>query len=268
MMARCVPLPQAFLDTPLAHRTLHDALHDFGQGRAENSVSGALAAMDAGYGLEIDVQLSRDNVAMVFHDYDLLKLTGRAGLVRDFTAAELMEIGLIGGKDKIARLDNFLAIICGRGGDLPAILPPILIELKPQNKTLGAETPALAQAVAEVIADCPAPLAIMSFNPHSIKHIARVLPDTPRGLVSDAFNPKNWAGVSETRCKELAQMIDYTPLGASFISHNVNDLESPQIDKIRDLGGAVLCWTVRSPAQEKTARMRADNITFEGFLPS
>ncbi len=64
-----------------------------------------------------------------------------------------MEIGLIGGEDKIARLDNFLAIICGRGGDLP----PILIELKPQNKTLGAETPDLAQAVAEAVADCPAP---------------------------------------------------------------------------------------------------------------
>ena len=137
----------------MAHRTLHDALHDFGQGRAENSVSGAMAAMDAGYGLEIDVQLSRDNIAMVFHDYDLLKLTGQTGLVRDFTAADLMEIGLIGGEDKIARLDNFLAIICGRGGDLP----PILIELKPQNKTLGAETPALAQAVAEAVADCPAP---------------------------------------------------------------------------------------------------------------
>ncbi len=264
MMARCIPLPQVFLDVPLAHRTLHDALHDAPQGRAENSVSGALAAMDAGYGLEIDVQLSRDNIAMVFHDYDLLKLTGQTGLVRDFTAAELAEIGLIGGEDKIARLDNFLAIICGHGGDLP----PILIELKPQNKTLGAETPELAQAVAEAVADCPAPLAIMSFNPHSIKHIARFLPDTPRGLVSDAFNAKNWAGVSENRCKELAQMIDYTPLGASFISHNVNDLESPQIDKIRTLGGAVLCWTVRSPTQEKTARMRADNITFEGFLPS
>ena len=68
--------------------------------------------------------------------------------------------------------------------------------------------------------------------------------------------------------KELAQMADYTPLGASFISHNVNDLNNPQIDKIRTLDGAVLCWTVRSPAQEKTARMRADNITFEGFLPS
>ncbi len=262
MMARCIPLPQAFLERPLAHRTLHDALHDFGQGRAENSVSGAMAAMDAGYGLEIDVQLSRDNVAMVFHDYDLLKLTARAGLVCDFTAAELAEIGLIGGADKISRLDDFLAIICGRG------LPPILIELKPQNKTLGAETPELARAVAEAVTDCPAPLAIMSFNPHSIKHIARFLPDTPRGLVSDAFVPKNWAGVSENRCKELAQMSDYTPLGASFISHNVNDLESPQIDKIRALNGAVLCWTVRSPAQEKTARMRADNITFEGFLPS
>ncbi len=264
MMARCIPLPQVFLDVPLAHRTLHDTLHDVGQGRAENSVSGALAAINAGYGLEIDVQLSRDNIAMVFHDYDLLKLTGQAGLVRDFTAAELMEIGLIGGEDKIARLDNFLAIICGHGGDLP----PILIELKPQNKTLGAETPVLAQAVAEAVADCPAPLAIMSFNPHSIKHIARFLPDTPRGLVSDAFAPKNWAGVSEIRCKELAQMADYTPLGASFISHNVTDLNNPQIDKIRALGGAVLCWTVRSRTQEKTARMRADNITFEGFLPS
>ena len=69
----------AFKKAPLAHRTLHDVR----DGRPENSVSGAKAAMAAGYGLEIDLQLSSDSVPMVFHDDLLQRLTRHYGKVRD-----------------------------------------------------------------------------------------------------------------------------------------------------------------------------------------
>ncbi|MEQ3631032.1 MAG: glycerophosphodiester phosphodiesterase family protein, partial [Sulfitobacter sp.] len=71
-------LPAAFLDIPLAHR----ALHDLSAGRPENSRAAVRAAVDAGVGIEIDVQLSADNKAMVFHDYALERLTPERGAVR------------------------------------------------------------------------------------------------------------------------------------------------------------------------------------------
>ena len=80
-------LPDGFLDRPFAHRALH------GAGRPENSLSAVRAAVEAGYGIEIDVQLSRDGAAMVFHDYALDRLTGERGPVRMRSAAELNSIG-------------------------------------------------------------------------------------------------------------------------------------------------------------------------------
>ena len=61
------PLPPAFLTAPLAHR----AYHDVAAGRPENSRAAIRAAIAAGYGIEIDLQLSKDGVAMVFQSYAL-----------------------------------------------------------------------------------------------------------------------------------------------------------------------------------------------------
>ena len=75
MSQRPIPLPESFLSRPIAHR----ALHDVAAGRPENSRAAIEAAISAGYGIEIDLQLSKDAQAMVFHDYDLRRLTGDTG---------------------------------------------------------------------------------------------------------------------------------------------------------------------------------------------
>ncbi|MEJ2036589.1 MAG: glycerophosphodiester phosphodiesterase family protein, partial [Maritimibacter sp.] len=90
-------LPEAFLRLPIAHR----AYHDVTDGRPENSRAAIRAAIARGYGIEIDVQLSADGQAMVFHDYVLDRLTGERGPVRQKTAAELGAIPLIGGDEGI-----------------------------------------------------------------------------------------------------------------------------------------------------------------------
>jgi len=64
-------LPRDFIERPLSHRGLHDVT----AGRAENSTKAFAAAIDADYGIELDVQLSSDGHAMAFHDYDLGRLT-------------------------------------------------------------------------------------------------------------------------------------------------------------------------------------------------
>ena len=83
-------LPRAFLDRPIAHR----ALHDKAAGRPENSRAAVRAAVQQGYGIEIDLQLSRDGQAMVFHDYDLKRLTGDAHAARIASGAAALIDGL------------------------------------------------------------------------------------------------------------------------------------------------------------------------------
>ena len=104
------PLPAAFLRVPLAHR----AYHDRSQRRPENSPGAVKAAIAAGYGIEIDLQLSSDGVAMVFHDDALDRLTDATGLVRDHTAAALSQIKLRDSDDSIPTLPEILTLIAAR----------------------------------------------------------------------------------------------------------------------------------------------------------
>lgn len=79
-----------FKKIPLAHRALHDA----SEGRPENSMAAIRAAIAGGYGIEIDLQLSRDGDAMVFHDYDLARLTGEPGAIQQRSTEELSSLRL------------------------------------------------------------------------------------------------------------------------------------------------------------------------------
>ena len=83
-----IPLPDAFLTIPIAHR----ALHDVRDGRPENSRAAVQAAIDAGYGIEIDVQMTADRQGAVFHDYALDRLTDEMGPVAKRTLADLATV--------------------------------------------------------------------------------------------------------------------------------------------------------------------------------
>lgn len=244
-------LPAAFLDRPIAHRALHDARV------AENSVGAIEAAIEAGYGIEIDIQPSRDGVPMVFHDYDLKRLTGKGGAVAQRTSEELGQIPLLGGGGAIPTLKDVLARIAGR--------VPVLIEIKDQDGQLGPRVGALEQAVCEVLADYKGPAALMSFNPHSVAACALHAPHIPRGLTTCAFPAENWPMVPAQTREALAQIPDFDRVGACFTSHQTTDLIGPAVTALKALNVPILCWTVRSAAEEIEARKIADNITFEGY---
>ena len=93
-----IPLPPAFLRIPIAHR----GYHDHAIGRPENSLSAFRAAIEAGYGIELDVQLTGDGQAIVFHDDQLDRMTDATGSILAHSAAELATIRLLGTQSKEA----------------------------------------------------------------------------------------------------------------------------------------------------------------------
>ncbi len=248
-------LPSVFVEYPIAHRALHDKVH----ARPENSAAAVQAAVDANYGIEIDVQLSADNASVVFHDYDLNRLTDLAGAVTHWTAKDLATIQLKGGDgDGIPTLAKVLKIIAGR--------VPLLIEIKGQDKQLGPEVGALEKAVADAINDYTGPVAVMSFNPHSVAAMQTLAPGVPRGLVTEYFRQEQW-NIAEDRLSALRNIEDYERVGACFISHSRRDLQCSRVAELKNMGARILCWTVRSHEEERNARAVAENITFEGYLP-
>lgn len=248
-----IRLSSEFLRVPLAHRSLHDVFDS----RPENSRAGIRAAIAAGYGIEIDLQLSSDHQAMVFHDYELARLTGASGALRLRTADELSKLTLSGGDEGIPTLQDVLQLVDGK--------IPLLIEIKDQDGAMGTDVGPLERATADAIAGYSGPVAVMSFNPNSVAEMARLAPNIARGLVTCAYDPEVEV-LSDEMCDHLREIPDYDRVGASFISHDFVDLDRPRVAALLNAGANVLCWTVGSPEQEKQARKVAENITFEGYL--
>jgi glycerophosphoryl diester phosphodiesterase len=246
-----------FLCTPpIAHRGLHDAA----AGRIENSLSSARAAVAAGYAIECDVQLSADGEAVVFHDEELSRLTGKSGALREHSAAALREIPLSGSKEKIPLLSELLAAIGGR--------VPLVVELKSE---FDGDV-ALARRVAELAATYSGAIVIESFDPEPLIYLrenggAFGLAHVPLGLVAMArYEARDWPGLSPEKRRALEALNDFPRLKPEFLSWNLADLPhaTPMLFRA-GLGLPVTVWTVRSAEQAREARRWADQIVFEGF---
>ena len=247
-------LPAGFLSRPFAHRGLH------GAGCPENSLPAFGAAITAGYGIELDVQESADGEAVVFHDATLDRMTGATGPVRARRLADLTQLDLRGGQTRLPSLPDALALIAGR--------VPLLVEVKDQHGALGPVSARLEAAVARALRDYPGPVAVMSFNPHSMAAMARLAPGIPRGLTTCAFTASDWPGVPGRRRARLRRITDFGAVGASFVSHDWTDLGNPALAGLRARKIPVLCWTIRTAEQAAQALTAAQAITFEGFTPA
>ncbi len=249
-------LPAGFTARPFAHRALHDRT----AGRVENAPASVAAAVAAGYGIEIDLQVSADGAAMVFHDATLDRLTAEAGPLRARSTAELGGIALTGSTETIPTLAQVLALVAGR--------VPLLIELKDQSGRMAGSDGALEAATARALAGYRGPVALMSFNPDMVTRLATLAPKIPRGLVTCGWTARDAPALPEAERARLRAIPDLARSGASFISHHWRDLARPRVAELKAAGLAVLCWTVRSPAEEAEARRVAGQITFEGYLPA
>lgn len=249
-----IKLPQSFLARPIAHRALH------GDAGPENSMGAIKAAVANGYGIEIDVQPSADNTPMVFHDETLDRMTARKGPISALGDAALRDVTLVGQGGSIPTLREVLSVVDGR--------VPLLIEIKDQDGGLGENIGVLSERVARDLSGYTGDVAVMSFNPHTMFAFAKAAPQVPRGLVTAAFHAEHWPDVPAATRARLAGLPDVDPLGAAFISHERTELGMAPVRALKAAGLPILCWTVRTAAQETEARKIADQITFEGYTPA
>lgn len=223
---------------PFAHRGLH------GGGLVENSGGAIAAAVAKGYGIELDVQLSADGEAMVFHDYDLDRLTVEQGPLAGRTAAELQAIRLHVGGEVMPRLSEALEMIAGR--------VPLLIEVKSRDRGVSP----LCAAVARALEGYEGPVGVMSFNPQVGAWFARRAPNVLRGLVVTEQGKRGLRGRIERR-------LFLWRARADFLACDVRDLPSRFAAARRRGGLPVYTWTVRTDADRARASAYADQIIFE-----
>ena len=257
MIFEPIAISNKLFSEPIAHRGYHDCGGSFGVGRTENSMSAFEAAIQKGFGIELDVQLTADNIPVVFHDSHLQRLTGKNKYIRELKFSDLQNIKLFNG-ETIPTFSAFLNLISGS--------VPILIELKDQDGGLGENVGSLETQVAKALEPYQGPAAIMSYNPNSMISVARKLPEIPRGLVTEPFSPKFWPRVRKERLDDLRAHKYLKKVQASFISHYHRDLNSKHVERVSRFV-SVLSWTIRNTVDMKLALKKSKNITFEGFNP-
>lgn len=223
-------------------------------GAPENSLAAFQAAAAAGYGIELDVQLSADGEAVVFHDETLERLTGVVGRLQDRTASDLCELTLAGTSERIPTLLETLAVVGRRA--------LVLIELKTPAGAVGP----LEQRVHEIIIDHAGPVAVIGFNPYSHAWFADRFPEVLRGLDSHSYADAK-PGMSEMQRKAYAALEHVEIARPHFLALGLDMLPSEAAARRRAAGTPVVAWTVRDPDQWDAVRADCDNLIFEGFRP-
>lgn len=221
---------------PFAHRGLHSA------GIPENSRAAFEAAIAAGYGIELDVQPCAGNGVMVFHDARLERLSEGSGALRRLPSRRAAAIRLKGCDETIPTFDDALALIAGR--------VPLLVEIKaPQFGWRG-----FCRALEAGLRGYKGAVAVMSYHSATIGWFARHVPHVPRGLVMSEEGRRKIA---------LPRGLALRAADPDFLAYDVRSLPSAFAARARELGLALLVWTIRNEADREKALRDGDQIIHE-----
>jgi glycerophosphoryl diester phosphodiesterase len=242
-----VSAPAWLVAVPIAHRGLHD------ETRPENSLAAIDAAIQQGFPIEIDVQTSADGRAVVFHDWNLRRLTGLDARVKFTKAADIARLRLAGGSEPVPFLEDVLDLVNGR--------QPLIVEIKNRKRPC-----ALEPEVSRILRNYRGLVAVHSFNPFSLGWFRRNHPGLCRGQISCSFDTDDMAGWKKFILAHYGMNWMSRP---HFISHHWKQLPAIVPILLRSfLKLPLLTWTVRSEKEQASALQDADNVFFEGYLPS
>jgi glycerophosphoryl diester phosphodiesterase len=233
---------------PIAHRGLWTA-----EGPPENSLGAFRAACTSGYGIELDVQLTSDGEAVVFHDSRLARMTGVEGRVADHTVADLGELHLAGTDETIPTLAEALTLVGHRA--------MVHIEIKIPYGEVGP----LERRVHEILIDHSGPTSVIGFNPYSHAWFAEHHPTVLRGLNSYSYVGGDARHLAPELRKQYADLRHVAIAKPHFLALGLDMLPSAKADTFRKRGMPIVAWTVGEPREWDAVRDHCDNLIFEGF---
>lgn len=220
----------------IAHRGLHD------ENKTENSLAAFKAAVENGFAIELDVHLTKDNQLMVMHDPDLVRTTGKEGIIEELTVQEVKDNYQLLNGEKVPTFKEVLELVNEQ--------VPIVVELKVENKNYKP----LAKRVLEEI---------------------KVIKDK-RNIIFISFDPRGLAGVKHhgfvtsllvTKTHEPSYEWIYNLRGL----FDSVDLEKCMLTQKRVIRyhkkHFVNCWTIETEEELKDALYKSDTVTFQHIKP-
>ncbi len=231
----------------------HRGLHDNASEAPENSMAAFRKAVEGGYGIEFDVQLSKDKIPVVFHDFTLKRVCGAEGKVCDYTYEELKQFRLCDSEEQIPRFEDVLKLIDGR--------VPLIIEYK--IELLDTSVCCVAD---ELLQSYKGPYCIESFNPMGVLWYRRNRPKVMRGQLSDGFySKKEYKGVLYFGLQNLLFNFLTKP---DFVAYNHKEAGRLSRRLCRGLyRNTAVAWTIKSEEELAQAKKNFDLFIFDSFIP-
>lgn len=237
-------------DVYIAHRGFFDNKTEM----PENSLGAFRNAVNNGYGIELDVQLSKDNQLVVFHDESLTRMCKLNKNVRDLTYAELQTLTLADSQERIPLFTDVLQIVNGK--------VPLIVEIKSEGDYKTATLLTL-----EILQDYKGEFCIESFHPSVLEIVKKRNPQIVRGQLSTNYfkdEPKRkW--LEKLLLTNLLLNFKSRP---DFVAYNHKYANQRSYKFLRRFFGVInVAWTIKSQAELEKAKAVFSCIIFDSFIP-
>lgn len=229
----------------------HRGYFDNEGGIPENSLLSFEKAIEKGYAIELDVQLSSDGVAMVFHDADLERVCGTQGKIWDYTCEQLQEMKLMGTDHTMPTLAQALEVIDGR--------VPVLVEYK-----MDRVDTAVCAAGEKLLSEYEGDYCMQSFDPRAVHWYRKNAPDVVRGQLSEEFwHKEKYAG--KPLYIAMGYMLGNVLGRPDFVSYSFENRDNISLKLCRLMGAETACWTLRSREDYEAVKGKFDMYIFDSF---
>ena len=218
-----------FLKRPIAHRGLFDNISI-----VENTLESFNNAIDNNFAIELDVVMSKDHEAVVFHDYDLKRLANKNLQIKDLTSQELRDILLLDTDSSIPTLDEVLYAVNGK--------TPLMIEIKSGNH------PFIEERLIEILKSYDGLVCVKSFDINTVNWFKINAPFIKYGLIGSNLD------ININELKDL---------NIDFLSYDIKFINDAIVTEAKNKKIPIVTWTINSIEKFEEAHVKADNIIFE-----
>jgi len=231
----------------------HRGLHDNESEAPENSIAAFRKAIDAGFGIELDIQLTKDRTPVVFHDGTLKRVCGVAGKVSDYTCEELQQFELCGSGEKIPRFTEVLELVDGQ--------VPLIVEFKGETVDVS-----LCPIADEILRTYKGTYCMESFNPLIVGWYRKNRPEVLRGQLSEKMFSKR------KKKTALNFVLEHLLLNfwakPDFIAYNHKHYNNLSRWIVTGLYGNIsVAYTIKSQKEYETAKKHFQWFIFDSFIP-
>lgn len=232
-----------------AHRGLHD------EKLPENSMGAFCAALEHGFGIELDIHLMADGNLAVIHDSSLQRTAGTNVTIESLTSAQLVNYRLNETNETIPLFSDVLKLFNGAA--------PLIIELK----TAGGNAKQLCKAACDMLDHYQGPYCIESFDPRCIIWLKKHRPEIIRGQLAEnslhRHNSIPWI-IRFVMTNHLLNFLSQP----DFIAYNFPHRKTLGTYLCRKLWGIQgVAWTLRTKEDFDTAISEGWMPIFEGYTP-